>query len=239
MGYLAGLLALLALAVRHPGGLRRALLAYLVPFALYAVIGAIFYAIYPDRWFLGELLGVLPLVWLFGVFGWLWMRLRRSEPSGDALTCALLPPLIGGLAVLIGIAVPTFRGDPFIYRNAFNFDLKKTAFADGKLEADAVLEIRKPGDYQFRAMKYSHMDKMNTEDSDMDNMVGRIEWAGGSAPLADATGTYPLTIRWDKSVAPSPTADDPMEEDCIVINVYTSDEPKTVVKSLSILLRAE
>lgn len=239
IGYLAGLLALLALAVRHPGGLRRALLAYLVPFGLFAVISAIFYAIYPDVWFLSELLGILPLIWLFGVFGWLWMRLRRSESSGDALACALLPPLIGGMAVLIGVAVPIFRGNPFIYRDAFNFDLKKTAFVDGKLDAVAVLEIRKPGDYQFRAMKYSHMDVMNTEDSAMDNMIGQIEWTSGSAPLANATGTFPFTIRWDKSVAPSPAADDPMGEDCIVIDVSTSDEPETVVKTLSVLLRAE
>ena len=238
IGCLAGLVALLAMAVRHPGGMRRALIAYLVPCGLYAVFSAVFYAIYPDQSFLYELSGFLPLVWLFGVLGWFWLRLRPEEPGGDTLACALLPPLIGGMAVLIGVAVPTFRSNPFVYRDAFDIDLKKSAFADGKLAADAVLEIRKPGDYRFRAVKYSHADMMDMQDSGADNMIGRIEWTSGGAPPAAATGTYPLTIRWDKSSAPSPASDDAMGDDCIVIEVSTSADPNTVVRTLSVPLRA-
>ncbi len=237
IGFLVGLLALVAMGVRLPSGLRSALLAYLVPFGLYATISSIFYAIYPDRWFLSELLGILPLVWLFGVLGWIWLKLR-PEPNRDALSRALLPPLIGGLAILVGLGVPTFRGNNFIYRDAFNIDLKKTAFADGKLAVDAALEIRKPGDYHYRAIKYSHMDIMNTDDSAMDDMVGQIDWTS-SAPKATETGTYPFTIRWDKSAAPSTAAEDPMGEDCIVIDVFKKNEPEMVIKTITLPLRAE
>lgn len=237
MGFLVGLLALVAMAVRQPGGLRRALLAYLVPFGLYAMISAIFYAIYPSPWFLTEILGVLPLVWLFGVLGWIWLRLR-PEPDRDALSRALLPPLVGGLAMLIGLGIPTFRSDNFIYRDAFSIDLKKTAFADGKLAVDAALEIRKAGDYQYRAIKYSHMDMMSADESAMDDMVGKIDWTG-SAPKASATGTYPLTIRWEKSAAPATAAEDPMGEDCIVIDVFNKDKPETAIRTITLPLRAE
>lgn len=237
IGFLVGLLALVAIGVRHPDGLRRALPAYAVPFGLYAIISAIFFAVYPDRWFLAEILGILPLVWLFGVFGWIWLRLR-PEPNRDALSRALLPPLVGGIAILMGLGVPTFRSNNFIYRDAFSIEIKNTAFADGKLAVDAVLEIRKPGDYHYRATKYTHMDMMNADDSAMDNMVGRIDWTS-SAPKAAATGTYPLTIRWDKSAAPSTAAEDPMGEDCIVIDVFKKDEPETAIKTITLALRAE
>jgi hypothetical protein len=239
LGFLAGLLAMVAAAFRHPGGFRPALIAYLVPLGLYAIIGAAFQWIYPDRWFLTEILGIVPLLWLFGVFGWLWLQRRPAKSSGDALTCALLPPLVAGLAIAFCLGFKTFRSDAFIYRNAFGFDVRKTNFSDGKLAVDAVIEIRKPGNYVFRATKYSRLDAMNTEDPAMHDLVGRIEWADGNAPKAAETGTYPLTIRWDKSVPPSSPADDPMGEDCIVIDVFDGKEKESAIMTLSALLRAE
>jgi hypothetical protein len=90
---------------------------------------------------------------MFGLFGWLWLRLKPETYANEALTRTLVPPLLGGIVVLLGVAVPTFLGNTFRYRDAFDLSLKKTVFADGKLAADAVLEIRKPGDYRFRAMR--------------------------------------------------------------------------------------
>jgi hypothetical protein len=238
VAFLVGLVALFAFSVRFPGALGRALVAYVLPLGVFVVLGGIFYAVYPDRWFLSEMLGFLPLVWLFGVFGWFWLRLKPEAHANEALTRTLLPPLIGGIAVLLGVAVPTFRGNAFLYRNAFSLSLEKAAFADGKLAADAVLEIHKPGDYRFRAMRYSYMDMMAVQDPEVDTQTGRIEWTGAGSPAADATGAFPLTIRWDKSPPPAPTTDEGMDEDSIVLEVSTSAEPDTVVHSLSVPLTA-
>jgi hypothetical protein len=239
IAFLVGLLALLALSARFPGALGRALVAYVLPIGVFAVLGGICYAVYPDPWFLSEMLGFLPLVWLFGFLGWLWLRLKPEIPGNEALTRALAPPLIGGIVVLLGVAVPTFLGNTFRYRNAFELSLKKTVFADGKLAADAVLEIRKPGDYRFRAMRYSYMDMMAVQDPEVDTLTGRIEWTGAGTPAADATGTFPLTIRWDKTSAPGPSFGDGMDQDSITIEVSTSADPDTVVRSISVPLTAQ
>lgn len=239
IAFLAGLVALFAFSLRFPDARGRALVAYVLPMGVFAILGGIFYAVYPDRWFLSEMLGFLPLVWLFGVFGWVWLRLKPEAHANEALTRTLLPPLIGGIAVLLGVAVPTFRGNPFLYRNAFRLSLEKAAFADGKLAADAVLEIHKPGDYRFRAVRYSYMDMMAVQDPEVDTQTGRIEWTGASTPTADATGAFPLTIHWDKSPPPTPTTDEGMAEDSIVIEIRTSAKPDTVVHSLSVPLTAK
>jgi hypothetical protein len=239
IAFLVGLVALLAFSVRFPGVLGRALVAYVLPLGVFVVLGGICYAVYPDQWFLSEMLGFLPLVWLFGVFGWVWLRLKPETPANEALTRTLLPPLIGGIAVLLGVAVPTFLGNAFRYRDAFSLTQKKTAFADGKLAADAVLEIRKPGDYRFRAMRYSYMDMMAVEDPNVDTLTGRIEWTAAGTPAADATGTFPLTIHWDKSSPPALKTDDGMDEDCITVEIRTSAEPDTVVHTVSVPLTAK
>lgn len=236
IGYLVGLAAILGLAFRFRGGLRFALVAYVAPSALYAIICAVFYSIYQDPIFLSELVGILPLLWLFGLIGWLWLRLRPTS-GGDALAHALLPPLISGVAILLWVGIPTFRSDEFVYRDAFRIDLKKTTFAGSELAMEAVLEIRKPGDYQYRATKYSHLDMMNEESSTMDHLTGRIEWANASPQTA--IGTYPLTIRWEKSSPPPTAAEDPMGEDCIVFAVSKADAPETVIKTITLPLRAE
>jgi hypothetical protein len=239
IAFLVGLVALLAFSVRFTGVLGRALVAYVLPLGVFVVLSGICYVVYPDRWFMSEMLGFLPLVWLFGVFGWVWLRLKPEIPGKEALIRTLLPPLVGGISVLLGVAVPTFLGNAFRYREAFNLSLKKTAFADGKLAADAVLEIRKPGDYRFRALRYSYMEMMDVQDPNVDTQTGRIEWIGNGTPAAGATGTFPLTIRWDKSPPPAPKTDDGIDEDCITVEVSTSAEPDTVVRSISVPLTAQ
>lgn len=57
-----GLVALFTLSVRFPGALGRALGADVLPVGVFAVLGGICYAVYPDQWFLSEMLGFLPLV---------------------------------------------------------------------------------------------------------------------------------------------------------------------------------
>lgn len=238
IAYLVGLVGMVALSGRFPGALGRALVPYVVPAGVMSILGGICYAVYPDQGFLTEMLGFLVLVWLFGVFGWLWLRSTSEDRENEAVVRALLPPLIGGIAVLIGVAVPTFRSNSFRYRDAFSLTLNKTAFADGKLTADAVLEIRKPGDYSFRAVRYSYMDVMEA-DSQSDHSTGLIEWKGGSAPVSAATGTYPLTIRWDKTSAPAARPDDEMLEDFISLEVHAADQPDMVVHSIDTPLGAK
>jgi len=239
IAYLMGLVAVFAFSGRFPGALGRALVAYVLPLGVIAILGGICYAVYPDRWFLSEMLGFIPLVWLFGVFGCLWLRLKPEAPANEALARTMLPPLIGGIAVLLGVAVPTFLSNPFLYRNAFSLSLGKAVFDDGKLAAEAVLGIHKPGDYRFRAVRYSYSDMMELEDPEEDTQTGRIEWTGAGIPAADATGTFPLTIHWDKSPPPAPVSDDGMDQDSIMIEVSTSAKPDTVVHTLYVPLTAK
>ena len=238
IAYLVGLVGMIALSGRFPGALGRALVAYVVPAGVMAILGGICYAIFPDAGFLSEMLGFLILVWLFGVFGWLWLRATPEQKENESVVRALLPPLIGGIAVLIGVAVPTFRSNSFIYRDAFSLTLNNTEFADGKLSADAVLEIRKPGDYSFRAVRYSYLDIME-DDPQSDHSTGSIEWKGGTAPVAAATGTYPMTIRWNKTSAPIARAADNFLEDYISLEVHTASDPDSVVRSIDAPLNAK
>lgn len=234
IAFLVGLVGILALSKRFPGALGRTLVAYVVPVAVMTILGGICYAVFPDIGFLTEMLGFLILVWLFGVFGWLWLRSTSEAREQEGVLRALLPPLIGGIAVLVGVAVPTFQGNAFRYRDAFNLTLSKTVFADGKLKTDAVIEIRKPGDYIFRVVRYSYMDMLEDPDSQADHSTGRIEWQGTGAPAAATTGSYPLTVSWDKAPAPAPPSDNEYLEDYISLEVHTTADPETMVHSVSV-----
>jgi hypothetical protein len=239
IAFLTGLAVMLVLSGRLAGGLRPALTAYVLPAGFLAVLAGISYVLFPEKWFLAEMQSFLSLVWVFGVLGWLWLRLQRESAGKDAMIRALLPPLVGGTAVLLCVVVPAFRSNEFRYRDAFGLTLKKTVFADGKLAADAVLEIRKPGDYRFRAVRFSYMDLMEAQEPTSDTSTGRIEWTGAGAPAPGATGSYPLTIRWDKCPAPPFAADEGLNEDCITLEVRTSAEPDTMVHSVSVPLTAK
>jgi hypothetical protein len=234
IAFLVGLVGILALSKWIPGALGRTLVAYLFPAAVTAVIGGICYAVFPDIGFLTEMLGFLILVWLFGVFGWLWLWSTPKARDQEGVLRALLPPLIGGIAVLVGVAVPTFQSNVFRYRNAFNLTLDKTVFADGKLTTDAVVEVRKPGNYIFRVVRYSYMDMIDDPDSQADHSTGRIEWKGTGAPAAAVTGSYPLTVSWDKAPAPAPLSDREYLEDYISLEVHATGDPETVIHSVSV-----
>ncbi len=238
IAYLVGLASMIALSGRFPGALGRALVPYVLPTGVMAVLGGICFALFPDQGFLAEMLGFLFLVWLFGVFGWLWTRSMPESRENEGVLRALLPPLIGGIAVLTGVAVPAFRSNTFRYRDAFSMTLSKTVFADGKLSAEAVLEIRKPGDYSFTASRYAYGDIMEDE-LGSDHSTGRIEWQGAGAPRTAATGTYPLTIRWDKTSAPVAVSDNEMLDDYISLEVHTADQPDTVIHALYVPLNAK
>ena len=239
IAFLVGLLGMVVRSSRFPGALGSALIAYVLPAGVMSILGGICYAVYPDSWFLSEMLGFLFIVWLFGVFGWLWLRAAPAAPAKEALARAVMPPLVGGVAVLIGVAVPTFRGNSFIYRNAFKLTLENTVYSEGTLTADAVLEISKPGDYSFEAMRFSYLDMMDTSDSETDHSMGRIEWNGKVPPAAAATGSYPLKIRWEKS-PPLPVAGkDEVLEDYISFEVHNTANPEVVVHSIYVPLSAK
>lgn len=238
IAFLVGLVGMVVRSSRFPGALGSALAAYVIPAGMMSILGGICYAVYPDAWFLSEMLGFLFIVWLFGVFGWLWLRATPEAPAKEALARAVIPPLIGGIAVLVGVAVPTFRGNSFIYRDAFKLTLNNAVYLEGTLTADAVLEIRKPGDYSFQAMRFSYLDMMEDSDSQTDHSIGRIDWNGKAAPAAAATGSYPLKIRWEKSPPLSLPAKDEMREDYISFEVHTAADPEMVVHSIYVPLSA-
>jgi hypothetical protein len=195
--------------------------------------------VYPDKVFLSEMLGFVPSVWMFAMLGWAWLKLKTGIPAKEALTRAVFPPILGGIAVLLGVVVPTFQGNDFRYRDAFAVTLKKSTFADGKLAAEAVLDIRKPGDYRFKAVRYSILNMSETEDQESDSETGRIEWTAAGAPAATATGTFPMTIRWEKSLPPDPSTVALLGSDCITLLVSTSAEPDTVIKCISVPLSTQ
>jgi hypothetical protein len=238
IAFLVGLAAVVVLAGRDRGGLVAALAAYAVPLGVAGALGAACYGLFPDEWFLSELLGYLPLVWVFGVLGWLWVRLRPGLGRGESLVRALLPPLVGGVAVLCGVVVPVFRSNQFRYRDAFRLSLQKAVPVEGGLVADALLEVRKPGDYQFRAVRFSNLEFAAAMESESDLSIGAIEWSGGKSPAAGATGSYPLTIRWAKSPAIVPPAEVGLMEDSVILEVRTNAEPETVVHTITAPLPA-
>jgi hypothetical protein len=239
IGFGVGLVALIVRGVVTGGALGRALRAYAVPVAILAVLAGICYLVYPERSFLSKMVGYTPLFWVFGVLGWLWLALRPAESAGESTIRALLPPLVGGIAVLAGVVVPVFRSNEFIYRNAFRLTLQKAVFSDGVLTANAVIEIRKPGDYQFKARRFTVIDFDPSKEPEPDHDVGQIEWARAGVPHAGATGTFPVSIRWDQAPPIAQPAESGPIEDCVIVEVRQAAAPVAVIWCLSAPLVAQ
>jgi hypothetical protein len=109
----------------------------------------------------------------------------------------VVPPLFGGIMILALVAVPVFTSNAFIYRNAFDLDVTEVKHPDKSMVAKCVLEIRKPGDYEFRAPSFFYFEMMGPEGEDAANAPSStINWGGTGKPASGATGKFPLEIHW-------------------------------------------
>lgn len=178
-----------------------ALMAYLLPAALLSAIAGICVAVYPDQGFSSDLLGYMPLALIFYVFGFLWMSFVKSGSGNTAFLRSVIPATVGGVSILGLIAVPVFKSNNFIYRNAFGLEVSKTAITNGAMVADAVLKIHKSGHYDFTAPRFIYSEQITDTESAIE--LGKITWGPAGAPKEGAPGTYPFQIRWEKNIPPT------------------------------------
>ncbi|MEO5713978.1 MAG: hypothetical protein ABIT37_10875 [Luteolibacter sp.] len=199
-----------------------ALMAYLLPVALLALVAGICVAIYPDPGFRSDLFGYMALVLVFYVLGFLWMMLGRGSAGNTAFLRLVLPAMVGGLVVLSLVAMPVFTSNYFIYRKAFGLSVSKATVANGAMIADAVLEIHKPGDYTFSAPRFIFGGGIEMTEPEPAMEYGKITWGTAGPPKNGVPGTYPLQIRWGKNIPVSlpapPTAD--VEREMISLEIH-------------------
>ena len=200
IAFLAGAVILIARALQlrlKPGA---ALAAYLLPLVLVAAISGICIAVYPDWSFRSDLFEFMPLTLIFCMVGLAWAWFSKDERLGNSLMRAILPPMLGGSLIVGMIAVPVFSSNYFIYRDAFDLKVSDVAIANGAMTVEGTLEIRKPGDYQFNAPRFSY--QQTDDGSDFESLVeeGKITWGDGGPPKNGEPGTHAFQIRWEKNI---------------------------------------
>ncbi|MEX1114837.1 MAG: hypothetical protein WEB53_06280 [Akkermansiaceae bacterium] len=177
-----------------------AMLAYLLPATILLAVAGICQLVYPDRGFREDLFSYLPLVLIFYIIGLIWSSLSKDETDQAGFIRAVLPAALGGLIILGFVAVPVFSSNAFIYHEAFDLKVTDRKLQNGSIAANAVLEIRKPGNYNFTAPRYiySAFEEMGATDSTIE--YGQITWGTAGEPKPNATGSYPFQVRWLKNV---------------------------------------
>lgn len=224
--YGLGGVALLVRAVFLRKSPLAALTAYLLPVGLLAVAGGLCLWIYPDPGFREEFFAYAPALLVFYVFGVLWMRLRSG--TGGEFLRAVLPPIIGGFLMLAFVAVPVFTGNAFRYRDAFALEVISQTQRDGSSEADAVIEIRKPGSYEFSIPMYPMFALGPGPDFDPKTANGEIIWGAGGKPKDGVPGRYPLKIRWKVPVIESGMPPMPGLEKFVAVEIREAGNPGVV-----------
>lgn len=216
-----------------------ALAAYLLPAAALMAFVGVCLAFYPNAGFQSDLFGFIPLVTIFYILGFLWMKFTKTSTTNAAFLRSVLPAIIGGAIILGLVAVPVFSSNSFIYRNTFGLVVTKRAISDGALIVDAVLEIRKSGNYDFAAPRFSY--PCNEEQANTGSLLelGKITWDSAGNPKDGAPGIYPLQIRWEKNIpsalpkSPSPNS----EEDIVYLEVSdASSASKDLIFNISATL---
>jgi hypothetical protein len=231
IAFIIGFVALVLRGILTKEALGTSVLAYLLPAGILTVLAAIFLLIYPDEGFRKNLSEYLPVIVFFYLFGLLWMSIRRDD---GAFVRAVLPPILAGLMILGVVAVPVFTSNAFLYRNAFGFTVLKSTNAEGITITEALLEIRKPGHYQFSAPHFS-----------FDNFAmgsapeaGKITWGAAGEPQQGAVGRFPLIIQWrETSTSAQPSLPDLMNT--AILEVRDTSAPETIISSLSAQLPSD
>jgi hypothetical protein len=228
-----GLVALVVGGAVAKEALCSPVLAYLLPAVVITGVAGICLVIYPDEGFRSDLVGYLPIVFVFYPFGLLWMRVRSIDQF--AFVRAVLPPILGGLMILAFIVVPVFTSNTFRYRDAFRFTILRSANSERADVAEAVLEIHKPGDYQFTAPHFGICDFGMGPAPE----AGKITWGAAGEPKEGMTGSFPLIIRWNKT-SPRPEIP-PMPElmNTAILEVRAAGAPETVIYTVVSRLPSE
>jgi hypothetical protein len=199
IAYVIGLATLIVVALLKKIPMQASLIGYVAPVAVMAVLALICLGIYPNAGFREDLLGYMPVAVVFYLISWLWVRFSGQAESkeGDALR-TLVPPLVGGVMILVLVVVPVFMSNAFIYRNAFTLDVLKIQRPGNSLTVECVLEIHKPGDYDFRVPPFFYFDMMEPEDiDDGDRPSNSVTWGESGKPKPGSTGRFPVVISWD------------------------------------------
>jgi hypothetical protein len=229
--FVLGLLALLARGVVLRESPVTALLAYLLPMGIIVVLGGVCLAIYPDALFREEMMGYLPVLLVFYLFGYLWLRAR--EGISHAFARAVLPPVLGGLMILGLVAVPTFTGNGFRYRNAFALEVVKVTNPDRFVVTDAVLEIRKPGNYKFTAPQFPLHGMGIGPGLAPETVTREILWGAAGEPKEGAAGKFPLQIRWQAPEVPAGMPPMPGFEDMAVLEVRDANSAEVILSTVA------
>jgi len=229
IGFLAGLGAVVLSATASKNKSGGALVAFLLPVLIVGGIAILCYTIYPTAGFASDLKGYLPMVLVFYVVGLIWMKLRSS--SNQAMPRAIVPPLVGGLLLLAFVATPVFSSNAFKFRDAFDLKFEKMTQSGEELGIDAILEVRKPGNYTFQALHYHFLDFAMEHDEDAGR--GVIEWQGGQPPAPEATGSFPLRITWTQTTPPGYEMGIDYSMYAPMLEVRDADAPKEILTTIS------
>jgi hypothetical protein len=236
MAYAFGLVVLVVTALTKKIPLQPSLLGYIIPVAAMAALALACLWIYPNSGFREELLSYMPVTVVFYVLSLLWVALRKqSEATGDLLR-TVVPPLFGGLMILALVAVPVFTSNAFIYRNAFAFDVLEVKHPERAMVAKCVLEINKPGDYEFSAPSFYYFDMMDSgETSGEGAPTSSITWGAAGKPAAGATGKFPLEIHWKNIPAYAKEDLESMMFDAlpILLEARSADQPDQILYTVS------
>jgi FtsH-binding integral membrane protein len=224
IGFACGLVLMVGYGLSKKLSVGRPMMAYSLPVLVLMVLASLCLAVYPDSGFRIEFSTYLPLVLMFHVLGLLWISLSRDGEERSAFARAVLPSLVGGLIILGFVAVPVFTGDAFRYRDAFKFTISKAAVVNGEIRSEGTIEIRKPGNYEFVAPRYSFAEYLSSGDADLGLDVGTITWGSAGAPTAGKTGVFPLQIVWRKGVLPATFTTLPEYENEVFLDVCDADD---------------
>lgn len=202
-----------------------AIAAYVLPAAAVSAASALCLAVYPDQSFREEMAAYSPALLVFYVFGFAWMRLRAA--TGYEFARAVLPPFVGGLILLAFVAVPVFTGNAFRYRDAFAMAVISKTQRDGVTEVDAVLEVRKPGKYEFTVPMFPEFNFAMEPDAHPEAGRGEIFWGSEGKPVDGIQGRYSLKIRMKSPVYEAPPI--PGMENPVALEIREAENPDAVV----------
>jgi len=231
--YALGLVVLVAKALIAKIPPLTSLVAYILPLAVMMLLAMTFIWVYPNSGFREDLLSYIPVAVVFYVMSWIWISVSKQGEPG--LLRASAPPLLGGIIILALVAVPVFTSNAFIYRNAFTLDVLEVQRPENSLVAKCVLEIHKPGDYEFRSPSSYYFEMIYPELMEDGSMPqSTVVWGDAGKPAAGNSGSYPLEIRWNNIPKTEMAAAEMMTDAVpILLEAHASGKPDEVLYTLT------
>lgn len=229
--FFGGAISLLVQAIIMRKSPLLALGAYLLPMLLLILVAGACLAVYPEMSFREEILSYSPSLLAFYVFGLVWVRLRSNHPGSHLR--AMLPPVFGGIIMLSFVAFPVFTSNACRYRNAFALEVVSRADFGSLTEIQAVLEIRKPGSYQFSVPAFPEIYSEGDWAADFQQPKGEIIWGARGEPVDGESGSYPLKIRLTNFIATPDNAPMPNFGNPVVVEVRETQNPGELAAMVS------